>query len=330
MRQRPRKLACFDLFLMYVLMCFCVIKQLSGGYLQPCKCLCDYPVYWTRSNNRGDPCEQSCHMCKSVITKCKFSFKCRNYNDEVDGNISQWCVLLILFKYNGPSSHIRDIQTQLRTIITSYLWKYHFHMGVGKSKVPLAVRRDGHGVFRTILWTSITGWHWGEQCCTPHQSLTSPPPHPSPHPPRPSHRTCSCTIKVRELQSDDSNGRRWECKWWEKECGSARAQNFDVWNVTAPQIAVKKGPPEYFITHNKSICTGEAETSLKVDSVRLKFVCVMFTRSETILIIQIPVSTTGTVSRRLIIWLQVWLHPSTSGTIPSVLAEFLWGCAQFY
>lgn len=46
-----------------------------------------------------------------------------------------------------------------------------------------------------------------------------PPHHPSTHPPRPSHRTCSCTIKVRELQSDDSNGRRWECKWREKERG---------------------------------------------------------------------------------------------------------------
>lgn len=44
-------------------------------------------------------------------------------------------------------------------------------------------------------------------------------PHPIIHPPRPSHRTCSCTIKVRELQSDDSNGRRWECKWQEKERG---------------------------------------------------------------------------------------------------------------
>lgn len=93
--------------------------------------------------------------------------------------------------------------------------------GRGGSKVPLAVRRDGHGVFRTILWTSITGWHWGEQCCTPHQSLTLPHPiiHQPTHPPRPSHRTCSCTIKVRELQSDDSNGRRWECKWREKERG---------------------------------------------------------------------------------------------------------------
>lgn len=69
------------------------------------------------SNNRGDPCERSCHISKNVITKCKFSLKCQNYNDEVDGSISQCCVLLILFKYNGPSFHIRDIQPQLRTVI---------------------------------------------------------------------------------------------------------------------------------------------------------------------------------------------------------------------
>lgn len=116
-RRRRRKLACFDLFTTYVSVCFCAIKRSPGGWLPPCKHLCDYPAWWRQSNNRGDPCEQSCRIAKSVITKCKFSLKCQNYNDEVDGNISQCCVLLILFKYDGPSFHIRDIQTQLRTVI---------------------------------------------------------------------------------------------------------------------------------------------------------------------------------------------------------------------
>lgn len=116
-RRRRRKLACFDLFTTYVSVCFCAIKRSPGGWLPPCKHLCDYPAWWRQSNNRGDPCQQSCRIAKSVITKCKFSLKCQNYNDEVDGNISQCCVLLILFKYDGPSFHIRDIQTQLRTVI---------------------------------------------------------------------------------------------------------------------------------------------------------------------------------------------------------------------
>lgn len=197
--------------------------------------------------------------------------------------------------------------------------------GRGGSKVPLAVRRDGHGVFRTILWTSITGWHWGEQCCTPHQSLTlphpitNPPTHPALHTGRVRalSKSESCSLMTVMAEDGSVNGER-------KSAVSARARNFDVWNVTARQSAVKKGPPEYFIAHCKSICTGEAEASMKADSVRLKLVCATFTRMR-----DNPDYSNVTVSWRLIIWLRVCLHPATSRPLPSVLDELPRGCAQF-
>lgn len=94
-------------------------------------------------------------------------FKCQNYNSKVDCNISQWCVLLILFKYKRDL-HQRHWNTAA-IIIISYLWKYHFHTGERVRRLWLW----GELVmgFWTILWTSITGWHWGERCCSPHQSL---------------------------------------------------------------------------------------------------------------------------------------------------------------
>lgn len=74
-------------------------------------------------------------------------FKCQNYNDKVDCNISQWCVLLILFKYKGTF-----ISLQRHSNIAAYNYyfislKISLSYGGEKSKVPLAVRRLGHGFF---------------------------------------------------------------------------------------------------------------------------------------------------------------------------------------
>lgn len=81
----------------------------------------------------------------------------------------------------------------------------------GKCKVPLAVRRVGHGLFDYSLNISHCLTLGGGGALLLSTSVTD-----SLLPLTLQHRTCSCTIKVRELQSDDSNGQRWECKWCEK------------------------------------------------------------------------------------------------------------------
>lgn len=125
----------------------------------------------------------------------------------------------------------------------------------------------------------------------------------------------SCSLMTVMAEDGSVNGER-------KSAVSARARNFDVWNVWR-QSAVKKGPPEYFIAHCKSMCTGEAEASMKADSVRLKLVCVAFARMR-----DNPDYSNVTVSWRLIIRLRVCLHPATSRPLPSVLDELPRRCAQ--
>ncbi len=147
-------------------------------------------------------------------------FKCQNYNDKVDCNISQWRVLLILFKYNWTFiSHQRHSNIP---VYNNYFISLKISLSYGgKSKVPLALRRVGHG----FLDHSLNINH----CLTLGGALLLPTSvTDSLLPLTLQHRTCSCTIKVRELQSDDSNGWRWECKWWEKKRDHVPVQNFNV------------------------------------------------------------------------------------------------------
>lgn len=156
--------------------------------------------------------------------------------------------------------------------------------------------------------------HW----LSPTPSSTNPPTHPALHTGRVRalSKSESCSLMTVMAEDGSVNGER-------KSAVSARARNFDVWNVTARQSAVKKGPPEYFIARCKSICTGEAEASMKADSVRLKLVCVAFARMR-----DNPDYSNVTVSWRLIIRLRVCLHPATSRPLPSVLDELPRRCAQ--
>lgn len=142
--------------------------------------------------------EQFIYAYCKVITKCQFPSNAKFTMTR--WNIGQWCVLLILFKYKAAF-----ISHQWHSSIAecnNYFISLQISLSYGKkkSKVPLAVRRVGHGFLDhslninhcltvggvLLLSTSVT------------DSLL---------PLTLQHRTCSCTIKVRKLQSDDSNGK---------------------------------------------------------------------------------------------------------------------------
>lgn len=162
------------------------------------------------------------HRNVTVISNCKVS-------SNVKMTMTSWTVIFlndVFYSFYSnikrPSFHIRDIWTQLGIIIISYLWKYHFHMGQRVRCLWLW----GELVMGFFLDHSLNINH----CMTQggvlllSTSVTD-----SLLPLTLQHRTCSCAIKVRELQSDDINGCRWEFKWSEKKREKfCSVQNFNV------------------------------------------------------------------------------------------------------
>ena len=146
-------------------------------------------ILYKQKKNQASICK-----CLYLGIKAIIFFSCQNYNDEVYFKIFQLCFINCIKRL---LFHIGDIQAELWIIMI------YSHIEEEGASGCEASWSWVCGPFFEHQSLPDTGWGG---CSSPHQSLT---------PFLPStlqHRTCSGPIKVRQPQSDDSNGLQWEGK----------------------------------------------------------------------------------------------------------------------